>query len=361
MKRILIVKLWALGDILMATPLLRALKDKWPDCEITWLADKDYVDILHNNPLLHETISFDSGRWRRYWRYAKLLPYWRMSQDLRRDLRRRDFDIVITLTAEKWWSVWFQTAPVRVGLIPRDRPGLVGRLYTHAVREAEAASPHNTDKYLVAAAALGCSIADKRMVIGRMQEEEAYAENLLVRSQHRPGDPVVVLAPFSTGANRCWEPERYAELSDWLWDTYRATCVITLGPKDVQAARNIASAARAPVVLAEGATIREYVALIQRADLVVCSDSSAMHIAGASGTPYIALFGSTSIESRAPLVGPGIALAKPLPCAPCDSNGCVNPVFRRCMKILEVADVLRAARTLLPQPSEEAHEPHLAC
>ena len=64
MQRILIVKMWALGDILMATPLLRALKREYPDCSISWLVEKDQAGILKGNPFIDEVIDFDSGTWR---------------------------------------------------------------------------------------------------------------------------------------------------------------------------------------------------------------------------------------------------------------------------------------------------------
>ncbi len=360
MKRILIVKFWALGDILMATPLLRALKSKWPDCEITWLADKDCVGILSDNPLLHDVIAFDSGAWRRHWRSGRFVTYLWMSLALRRDLKHRRFDIVMTLTAEKWWALWFNVAPVRVGLFPDARFGWLGRHYTHAVAETQSRSVRNTDRYLVAASALGCPVSDTRMVIGRPSEEH-YVQSLLDRGGYLGAGPVVILAPFSTGRNRCWEPERYTALIGWLRSALNATCVLTLGSKDGDAARRIAAEAGGAATLAAGATLPQYIALVQRADLVICSDSSAMHVAGAAGTPYIALFGPTPPASRAP-IGGGLCLSKPLPCAPCDSPSCRNPVFRQCMKLLEVEDVQRAVLALLKTSAvKEVHEHRLTC
>ena len=103
-------------------------------------------------------------------------------------------------------------------------------------------------------------------------------------------------------------------------------------------------------ILAAGTTLRQYVALLRRADLVISGNSSPMHVAAAVGTPFVALFGPTPTFERVPLVGPGTALARPLPCAPCDLPTCANPVFRQCMTLIEVDDVLAAAAPFLKVP-----------
>ena len=123
---------------------------------------------------------------------------------------------------------------------------------------------------------------------------------------------------------------------------------MTLGPGDGAAAAEIARRSSAPIVLAAGTTLRQYVALLRRAALVVCGDSSPMHLAAAVGTPFVALFGPTPADRRAPLAGAGRVLARPPACAPCDRATCANPVFRQCLKLIDVADVQQACDALLP-------------
>ena len=101
---------------------------------------------------------------------------------MRRDLRRRRFDIVINLTAEKWWSVWFNVAPVRVGLFPRAEPGRMGRLYTHAIPRADQTLVHNTRHYLRPAEALGIpGPYDERLVMGVSPVHQTGSPRLPVR------------------------------------------------------------------------------------------------------------------------------------------------------------------------------------
>ncbi len=269
-------------------------------------------------------------------------------------MRRRRFDAAINCHPEKWWMRILTVAPVRVGLFAAARLPLTRKLYTHPVAELAPGAQHNTDRYLQAAKALGCPVSDKTMTIGKTPDEAPFWAAFQEEHGIPSGVPVVVLAPFSTSENRVWETDRLAALADWLAAERGAWVILAAGPKDGPKASEIAALTKsAPLIVAAGTTLRQYVALLRAADLVICGDSSPMHIAAALGTPYVALFGPTPIAERAPLAGLGLALAKPLPCAPCDQNFCRNAVFRECLKLITVADVRSAVSQLLPAAREK--------
>ena len=348
MKRILIIKLWALGDILMATPLLTSLLARWPDAQITWVADTQYAPILENHPLLHELIAVDTGCWRRLLRQGKLFAWSAEARRLHGEMKQRRFDITINFHPEKWWMRLLAVAPVRVGVFASLKPTATKRFYTLSLAETAGGAVHNTDRYLEIARSLGCPLASKAMTIGETPDEAAFWAEFCRAHPMNRDRPVVVLAPFATTENRVWEPDRLAKLIDWLQEVCRVSVILTAGTKDEPAAQNIIGMMQGkPPVIAEGLTLRQYVAVLRNAQLVICGDSSPMHIAGALGIPYVALFGPTPVAGRAPLVGRGVALAKPLPCAPCDQSGCRNPIFRECLKIITVADVQSAVQGTL--------------
>jgi heptosyltransferase-1 len=349
-KRILIIKLWALGDILMATPLLNALLARWPDAQITWVADSQYAGILESHPLLHALVSVDTGRWRRLLRQGKLVAWLAEARRLHKDMQARHFDIAVNFHPQKWWMRILAVAPIRVGLFGTNKRLPTRRLYTHSISESASGAAHNTHRYLEAAAALGCPPASKAMTLGETPDEAPFWDEFRRTQAIDKNQPIVVLAPFATTENRVWETDRLAQLIDWLQDDCGAGVIVSAGPKDHSAVCKIIELVKGkPPVIAEGLTLRQYVAVLRGADLIVCGDSSPMHIAGALGKPYVALFGPTPVAGRAPLAGPGIALAKPLPCAPCDQSGCRNPIFRECLKLITVADVQAAVSALLPQ------------
>lgn len=357
MKRILIVKLWALGDILMATPLLTALKKQWPDCEITWLADTGYADILRDNPLLNEVIAFDAGKWRRHFRRFQILAYGRMSRRLSQDLRRRGFDVVITLTAEKWWSVWFQAAPVRIGLFPSEHPGGIARLYTTAIPRSSEPRLHNSQHYLLPAAALGIpGTHDEHLVLGVSPEaRQATRRFLEAQPNFDPRRPLVVLHPGASQASKRWPAQNFAAVASDLQSRYNV--VITGSPSERALAEAVQSAlpSNAPPLLIAAGTlgdIRETVALIEMAAVVVTGDTSALHIASALQTPVVGLYGSTRPRDYAPQFGPrALLFDDTVPCAPCDLSDCPlkGDAHMQCQRVITPQAVQTALNSLLRQ------------
>jgi heptosyltransferase-1 len=345
MKRILIIKMWALGDLLMATPMIAALRARYPGVQITWVVEATHREILEAHPGIDELIALDSGEWRRFLRKGQLGRWLARSLKLRRQMRERHFDAVINCQPEKWWSAILCAAPIRVGLYPTLLLPSSKRFYTTALNRPNNPPIHNTDHYLMATRALGCPDAGKRLTIGQTASEETYWQDFCDRHPLCPHQPIVLFAPFSNGANRCWEPERYAGLAKRL-SQQGMQAVLTYAPGDEKAAEGIAAQSGGCCLLAGKTTLREYISLVRQSDLVVCSDSSAMHIAAAVNTPFVALFGPTPTVERVPLVGEGVALAHSLPCAPCDRPSCANMIFRRCMQLITVDEVQEAAASL---------------
>lgn len=102
MNRVLIVKMWALGDILMATPLLTNLRERFPDVQISWLVDASHADILRDHSLIDELFVFNSGRWRRKLRRGNVLGWLAEGRSWYRAMQSRRFDAVINCHPEKW-------------------------------------------------------------------------------------------------------------------------------------------------------------------------------------------------------------------------------------------------------------------
>jgi heptosyltransferase-1 len=365
MKRILIIKLWALGDLLMATPLLTALKRQWPDSRIIWLADQEYAGILQDNPLLDQVIPFDSGTWRKHFRYGKLLAYWAMSRKLQKDLKNLHLDIVINLTAEKWWSVWFNIAPVRIGLFPRPVPGRMGKLYTTAIARNDSPIVHNSVHYLRPAAALGISGPyDQHLVLGVSDEAAQAVERFLLEQPgYDPKQPLLVLHPGASQASKCWPPQLFAQVAEKMAAQYNI--VITGSAKERPLAEAVLSAlslsGKKPIIAAGRLPdLRQTIALIARAAAVVTGDTSVLHIASALDTPLVGIYGSTRPGDNSPLFGrQALLFDDSVPCAPCYKADCPlhGEDFLRCQCAVTPGRVISALNTLL----KESHEPCLTC
>jgi lipopolysaccharide heptosyltransferase II len=355
MKRFLIVKLWALGDILMATPVLRALKQHFPDCHITWFVEKAHMDALADNPLIDELIAFDTRTWRQSLDHGNLIAYFRTSLRLYRDLKRHRFDAVLNLTPEKWWSIWFNVAPIRVGLFPSMRRKWMRRFYTQAIFRSHDSRLHNTTHYLQAVRGLGIpGPFDERMVLSiREEDRNAVRAFLEAEADYDPQKPLLVLHPGTSMPSKCWPTDLYAAVVEAL--NNRVTVVITGSPKEAPLADAILAVLppdmpRPLVATGKLDRLSQTAALIESSSAVVTGDTSALHIASALGTPLVGLYGSTRPGRNAPLFGTNVLLYDDhVSCAPCRKSQCPlkGPDHMRCQKAVTPSQVLSALQILL--------------
>lgn len=359
MKRILVVKLWASGDILMATPILAAIQSQHPECEVTWLADSSHADILQGQPLIENVICFDSGRWRWLLRKGHLLKWLREACHLNRQLRQCHFDAVINCHPEKWWSRIFSVSAVRVGLFPSSRLPLIRLLYTTSL--AKPADVHNTDYYLRGVEALGVTGPfDRHMRLHISSEDREVARDFLRGElNYRPELPTIILHPGTSQPTKCWPVDSFAALATLLTGM---NVVITGSSREQILAEAIAAAmpkdAFSPIVAAGHLnSIKAAAALVEMAAGVVTGDTSILHIASALGTPFVGIFGSSRPKDNEPLFGPqALLFDDDVSCAPCYREHCPlsgNDILK-CQKAITPHQVFAALTTLLKETYERS-------
>jgi ADP-heptose:LPS heptosyltransferase len=356
MKRILIVKMWALGDILVATPILTALKARFPDCKISWLVDKKYRGAVDGNPLIDEVISIDWTAWQRDFRYGNLWKYFAAGRLIRRDLQRRNFDIQISLTPDKWWGVWFNCAPIRIALFPSEKPGILGMFYTDVIIRFPGSTDHHIDRNLLVMNPLGGSgDYDRRIVFGVTDEDNQVAEQFLAQHFNRhSGSRYVVFHPGTSQRTKCWPASNFASLADLV--SRSLNVVITGSPAEQGLAEEIKRIAvnRESIVIAAGqlANLGQTGALVKNAAAVVTGDTSLLHISSALNIPTIAIYGSTRPNEYAPLFGSNELLYDDtVSCAPCYKSTCSLPAEEDllCLKRITPQIVSKSLFSILEQ------------
>ena len=306
MKRILIIKLWALGDILMATPLLTALRQAEPEMHISWIVDSSHADILAGHPLIDEVIPLDSRAWRLRLRQGDLFGWLEQGRTLNRQMQECRFDAVINCHPEKWWTRWLCAASVRIGLYPSRTLTLSRLAYTKAIPKPP--SPrHNTDHYLAGAEALGfAGPFDRHMRLTVSEADRQAAAKFLDESAgFHPGKPLIVLHPGASRPSKCWSPAFFAGVADGLANA--CTLVVTGSSQELGLADSVVRAmgcSHAALVAAGQLTIGQTAALVERAAAVVTGDTSLLHIASALETPLVGIYLSTMPGDNAPLFGP---------------------------------------------------------
>ncbi len=337
-KRILIVKLAAIGDVLRTTPLLSGLKRAYPRSHITWVVDKEALPLLKNNPLIDRLLPFD---------FPALLP-----------LEFEAFDLIFGLEKEARGAALVSKikAPEKRGfglgengnIFPLNPAseyafflGLSDELkfyrnektYPELIFEM-AEIEYRRDEYL--------------LFLG--EEDAAFADRFAKKAKVRKGETLIGL---NTGAgdvfaNKAWTLEGYVKLIRALKKRAKTRLLLLGGPKEKDRNRKILRKVGGAAI--DGRcdnTLGQFAALINRCDLVVTGDTTALHLAIGLKKNVVALFGPTCPQ-EIELYGRGGKIVSSLSCAPCYRRTCAQSPD--CMEAVSVGEVLENIHNLIDRP-----------
>lgn len=340
--RILIVKPCCLGDVLLTTPVLAALRVRFPQATIDYAVGRHAAPAIAGHPEVRRLLDAGPGAGRGG---PALLA-------LARRLRAGRYDLCLVLDRSPLLTIlpWLAGIPIRAGIDSS------GRGFALNIRVPWDESLHEADVYLSVAGALGCPIAGHQLHFEPGPEPTARVDRLW--EEWKPAAPVIAIAPGG-GTNpgmdlpeKRWPAERFAALADCLHEVYGASIVVLGGPADRAFCTAMREAMHAPSLdLCGSAPFTERGALLRRCDLYVGNDSGPTHLAVAVGCPTVAIFGPTDVGLYGPYHARARAVHRDLACSPCFVHGRFPPCPNRhaCMRGLPVADVLTACRELLPQ------------
>lgn len=341
--RVLIVIPNWVGDVVLATPALAALRARFASATISLLCRGYVGDVLAGGGWGDEVLHWPAGKGlRREWAWLRFA----------RTLRAARFDLAILLTNSfrSALAVWLAGVPRRVGFARDGR----GWMLTHKLWPLKQdgrfvpASVH--ESYLDLAAAVGAAPDSEALRLGVTPEQEAAADQLKHHYGLDRGGAYAVINPGAAfGAAKCWLPERFAEVCDGLADRFGLRSVLVGAAGEAELLRQIADRARADVTCctSPGTTLGSLKALVRDAALLVCNDTGPRHYGIAFDVPTVTVFGPTH---QAWTDVPGAneqRLQVPVPCGPCQLRTC--PLDHRCMTSVSSAMVLGAAERLLRQ------------
>jgi ADP-heptose:LPS heptosyltransferase len=348
--RILLVRLRLIGDVVLTTPLIRAIRRHLPAAHVSYVVEPPALPIVRGNPHLTEVIVAPRPR-----------GLARVAADLQlaKRLRSARFDVAIDLHGgpRAAWLTWASGAPMRIGYTMAGRRWM----YTHVVERAPDLGPrHSVLNQWDLLAPLGIRAADPAQdPIEIIPDRDAVLEvdrrlhALGIRAEHE----LAVVHVSAGNPFRRWPAESFVELVVQLASANRRRRVLlTSGPSEQAAARRVAEAARSRLGGAERVpesadfSLAELRALVDRAAVYIGGDSGPLHVASASTTPIVGLFGPTlagrSMPWRDPRWFAEAVDAGPLPCRPCNQRECVTHDFR-CLTMITAEQVIQAAERAL--------------
>ena len=327
-----------IGDAVMTTPAVCAIRHNFPAARISLLAKPWVAPVFAHSPHVDEIIDYDA-----HGRHKGLAGTIRLA----RELRSYRFDAAIFLqnAIEAALIAFMAGIPVRIGFDTDARRLLL----THPVRCTRAIkSIHQTGYYLKMLEGAGLATWGQTLELNLAVEDRQQAGRTFAAHGIAPGRRVVGLNPSATfGPAKQWFPERYAALGDRLNKMLDAAIVIFGGPSDRELGQSIVQRMTAPAVDLSGRTRQgEAMAMIDRCDAFVTNDSGLMHVAAALNTPLVAIFGSTNFTTTSPYSPTSRIVRVPIDCSPCMKPVC--PLgHMNCMKQVTVEMVGDAVEALL--------------
>jgi heptosyltransferase-3 len=333
MRNVLIIKLRYIGDVLLATPTVRAIKAARPDVRITMMVNRGTEDVLSGNQDIDEIVVLDKG---------SLAAQWRLIAGL----RHRQFDTVIDLTDgdRSAFLSWVSGAPVRIGF--NDEHRWRGRYYTQVIQPMSGVR-HRIDRDLEVLKPMSIQAVSKDPQLWLTPEEEHSADQLLDQLGVQGSQPMVILQPGARYWFKAWPPDRYAELADRLRSQHGCQVLIGGSDQDIDLVQQIRQRAKSSLVIMAGrTTIKQFAAIVKKSALFVGNDSGAMHVATAVGTPVVALFGPSNPAEWGPRGGAAEVIYKGLDCRTCFHPTCLRGE-QNCMQLITIDEVIMAAARLL--------------
>lgn len=342
MKRVLVVRTSAIGDVVFASPFAAAFKRTHPDAYLAWLVEPGIHELLSADPAIDELILWPKAQWKKLWQERRFGALWRAVREFRARLRAGRFDTAIDMQSlmKSGLLTWLSGAPRRIGLGSREgSQWLMSEVIPKGGIERRIGSEY---RYLAERLGLDAGEFLPQLYVGT--EAEAAAAALMAAHQLAPGS-YAVLAPFTTRPQKHWFEDAWQALATQIREQLDLVPVILGGPGDTDAAARILAGAPQAISLAGATRLPEAAALIRSAALLVGVDTGLTHMGTAFATPTVALFGSTRpyLDSGR---RNGSVIWLGLECSPCRRRPTCAGAFT-CMRDIRPELVMKEARAVL--------------
>ena len=303
-QRILILRMGPLGETLLTTPVIRALRRRFPDAYIAYMVAPGREDLVSENPNLDEVIT-----------YSVSIP------KLIYEMAKRSFQMVVILqpTFRLVLHTFLARIPFRIGFETNSGKG---RLLHVAVPNNIV--QHETARYLDVVRGIGIEpdSSEPEMFVNGVAQR--WADDFLADAGVPLDRPLIGLNPGSGSESRRWSKAGFAEVGNWLRQKYNAQIFITAGDAEGTLPHEVADLMSCSPILVTGTTPMQLGAMLQKCHLYISNDTGPMHMSTAVNTPTIALFGASNPNQWGPHWQPHTIIA------------------RESMEKITVEDVLRA-------------------
>ena len=338
-RRILLIRTDRIGDVLLSTPAIKAVRDAYPNAHIAMMVRPYAADIVDGNPYLDEVILYDKdGEHKSIFATLKFAA----------GLRKKRFDLAIILHPTNRSNIipFLAGIPERVGY---DKKG--GIFLTKRLKDVKhLGEKHEIDYNLDVLRAVGIEAKDRALYMPVKSGDERIIDRFFLLNDVDKKDTIIAIHPGASCPSKRWPAYRFGRVADELIDRHKVKVVIIGGPADIKTVKEVESGMlHKPIILSEGHSLGEVAALLKGCKIFISNDSGPVHIAVAVGTPVISIFGRLDpglSPARWGPVGPNdIVIHKDVGCKYCKAHNC--EINFKCLDAITVEDVLGAAESLL--------------
>jgi len=348
--KILIVKLSAIGDVIHALPALNALRNHYPEANITWLVEAAAAAVIADHPALDQVVISRRKEWGDAI-FGKSCS--ERKQALKaafgfiRELRQTRYDLIIDFQnlLKSGFMAGLARGDCKVGFDKGMQRNEKAHFFYNRRVSPVSMEIHAVERYLMLLEAIGIKAKEISYQIPVSDAHQNMIDQLLAKEGVDKNQPLVVINPMARWETKLWRPERFAQVADYLLGAAQVKVVFTGGAADRDKVDVILSIMKKKAVnLAGHTSLKELAALYRRAELFISTDTGPMHLAAAMGTPVVALFGPTAPWRTGPYGDGHRVIFSKDPCAPCFKRACDTNL---CMAHITVDEVLKAVGSLL--------------
>lgn len=338
-KRILIVRTDKIGDLVLSTPVIKAVRDFYPHSYIAAVVRPYAHEIIKDNPYLNEVITYEKAK-----KGSSILT------DLKFiiKLRKKKFDLALVLHPKNRTHIIMFLAGIRERIGYNKKLGVL--LTKKIPHLKEYGIKHEIDYTLDIVRYAGIIPKEKNLHISIDKSAEQRVDSIFEKNGIAKDDLIITLHPGASCRSKKWSVERFAKAADSLAQKYKAKIIIVAGSVDKMLGDKMSTLMKSKNVNLSGkTTVSDIVSILKRSNLFISNDSGPVHIACAIKTPVISIFGRNdrglSPERWKPVGKHDIALHKNVGCKLCLAHNCKRGFA--CLDAITVEDVLQAADRIL--------------
>jgi predicted lipopolysaccharide heptosyltransferase III len=334
-KRILLIQLGDIGDVILTLPAIRAIRENFPQSRLVVCVREKAREIIEDCPWASDVMTVRKER-------KKLKASILDQVCWLRELRSHRFDLAIDLRTGTRGAIiaGFSGAGTRIGRFAADGRLWRNRVFTHLVTPPDESLQYAAEHNLNMLSPLGLNIRDKALQIAIPHHRKEAAARLFCRENIPTNRPLLAFHPFSLWKYKEWQVDSCVELIDDIQQRYDVTVVITGSAEERGRADHVAARCRAtPFNLAGKTSIGELAAVLSLCVAFIGVDTAALHLAAAAGVPALGIFGPSPPVIWAPRGSRHTVVSKNMSCIPCRRKGCQDSETSQCLDELTLQDI----------------------